>query len=53
MVEDEVVQDDHSWAASQCVDDPAVRLRVIADVVQRNVGGYGPRASTPHDGNLH
>jgi hypothetical protein len=38
--------------APQRVDDPAVRLRIVADVVERNVGGHGPRASAPHDRNL-
>jgi len=29
-----------------------VRLRIVADVVERNVGGHGPRSSAPHDRNF-
>ena len=53
MVEDEVVQDDHSRPSSQRIDDPAVRFRIVADVVERDVGGHGARASAPHDHDLH
>ena len=53
MVEHEVVQDDHSRPASQRVDDPAVRFRIVADVVERDVGGHGPRASAPHNRELN
>jgi len=53
MVEDEVVQDDHSRPASQRVDDPAVRFRIVADVVERDVGGHGPCASAPHNRELN
>ena len=38
MVEDEVVQHDDAGLPPQRVDDPAVRLGVVADVVQRDVG---------------
>jgi hypothetical protein len=49
VMEDEVVQDDHTWAASQRVDDPAVRFRVVPDVVQRNVRRDRARSPAPHD----
>ena len=35
VVEDEVVQDDDARAPAQRLDDPAVRVRVVADVVER------------------
>jgi hypothetical protein len=49
VVEHEVVEDDDPGPLAQCVDDPAVRLGVVADVVERDVGcrvpataaGYG------------
>ena len=37
VVEDELVQDHDAGALAQGVDDPAVRLRVVADVVERDV----------------
>ncbi len=38
VVEDEVVEDDDAWLPAQRVDDPRVRVRVVADVVERDVG---------------
>ena len=38
VVEDELVQDDDARPLAQRVDDPAVRVRVVADVVEREVG---------------
>ena len=35
VVEDEVVQDDEAPAALERIDDPAVGVRVVADVVER------------------
>jgi len=40
-MEDEVVEDDDSGPAFQRVDDPTVRLRIVPDVVEGNVGGDG------------
>src|SRR6266511_3959679 len=37
MVEHELVQHDHARPAAQGVDDPAVRVRVVPDVVERHV----------------
>ena len=37
VVEDEVVQDDDARPPAERVDDPAVRLRVVPDVVERDV----------------
>ncbi len=50
VVDDEVVQHDDAGAAAQRVDDPAVRVRVVADVVERDVGvADRPRATGAHD----
>ena len=54
MVQDEVVQDDDAGltagAAPERVDDPAVRVRVVADVVEREVGAaHRALAPAPHD----
>ena len=38
VVEDEVVEDDDAGRAAQRLDDPAVRVRVVADVVDAEVG---------------
>ena len=43
VVDDEVVQDDDAGPPPQRVDDPAVRVRVVADVVERDVRGDRPR----------
>src|SRR5438094_3732325 len=53
VVEDEVVEDHHARPSFQSVDDPAVCFRIIADVVERNVGRNGPRASASHEDDLH
>ena len=37
MMEDEVVQNDDTWTLAESVDDPAVRVRVVAEVVERQV----------------
>jgi hypothetical protein len=39
VVEDEVVQDDDAGPASERLDDPAVGLGVVADVVEGDVRG--------------
>ena len=45
MVEDEVVEDDDSGRSAQRLDDPAVRVRVVADVVDAtSVPRGGPSA---------
>ena len=50
VVEDEVVQHDDAGPPAQRVDDPAVRVRIVADVVERDVGVRdGRRAARPHD----
>ena len=50
MVEDEVVEDDDARPLPKRLDDPAVRLRVVADVVERNVGAAArPRPAPLHD----
>jgi hypothetical protein len=49
MVQDEVVQDDDTRPPSQRIDDPAVRLRIVADVKQRNVRRDRARASAPDE----
>ncbi len=50
MVEHEVVQHDDARAAAERVDDPAVRVRVVADVVERHVGIRDrPRAAGADD----
>ena len=50
VVEHEVVQDDDTGPAAQRVDDPAVRVGVVADVVEREVGAARrPRAPAPDD----
>ena len=53
MVQDEVVEDDHAGAATQRLDDPAVSLGVVTDVVQRDVAPRGAtEASGPGEGHL-
>ena len=42
MVEDEIVQDDDSRSPSQGVDDPRVRVGVVPDVVEGDVGRHVP-----------
>ena len=50
MVDDEVVQDDDAWPPTQRVDDPRVRVGVVADVVERDVRiSDGPGSSGAHD----
>ncbi len=50
MVDHPVVQDDDSRLPSQRVDDPRVRVRVVADVVERDVcAADRPRATRAHD----
>ena len=51
VVEDEVVQHDEPRRAAQRVDDPAVRVGVVADVVDAEVGRRAAAASLPrlHD----
>jgi hypothetical protein len=45
MVEDEVVEHDDAWPLAQRLDDPAVRVRVVADVVEADVRVGGRRSS--------
>ena len=52
MVQDEVVQDDDTRPSSQRIDDPAVRLRIVADVKQRDVRCDRAGASAPDDVHL-
>ena len=50
VVDHEVVQDDDAGTALERIDDPAVRIGIVADVVERDVRvGHGTRASRPHD----
>ena len=50
MVEHELVQHDDARPPPQRVDDPAVGVRVVADVVERDVGiRHRPGAPRPHD----
>ena len=49
VVQDEVVQDDDTRPSSQRIDDPAVRLRIVADVKQRDVRCDRAGASAPDD----
>ena len=49
MVQDEVVQDNDTRPSSQRIDDPAVRLRIVADVKQRDIRCDRARASAPND----
>ena len=50
VVEDEIVQDDYAGPAAESLDDPAVRLGVVADVVERDVGTpAAPTRPTPND----
>src|SRR5437764_6329074 len=49
VVEDEVVEDDDPRALPQRLDDPAVRVGVVADVVEADVGVPRRRLSTRHD----
>ena len=50
MVDDPVVEDDDTGLPPQGVDDPAVRVRVVADVVERHVRAADrPRPARPHD----
>jgi len=49
MVQDEVVQDDDTRPSSQRIDDPAVRLRIVADVKQRDIRCDRAGASAPDD----
>ena len=37
VVQHVFVQDDHAGTFVQCIDDPPVRVRVVADVVERDV----------------
>ena len=52
VVDDEVVEDDDTGPAAQGVDDPRVRLGVVPDVVQRDVGAarraLGPATDDRH-----
>jgi hypothetical protein len=45
VVEDDLVEDDDARASEQRLDDPVVRVRVVADVVERDVGRRRPAAA--------
>ena len=47
VMEDELVQADDARPAPERLDDPAVRLRVVADVVERDVAPTGARRNRP------
>jgi len=49
MVQNEVVQDDDARAAAQRLHDPAVRLGIVADVIERDVRRDRPRPATADD----
>jgi hypothetical protein len=49
VMKDEVVQHDDAVTAAQCVDDPAVSLRIVADVEESDIRGDRSRASAAHD----
>ena len=50
VVQHVFVQDDHTGTFVQCVDDPPVRIRVVADVVERDVCRRGaPTFLGDHD----
>jgi hypothetical protein len=38
VMEDEIVQDDDAGAAAESLDDPAVRRRIVADVIDGDIG---------------
>ena len=44
VVEDELVEDDDPRPRAQRLDDPSMRVRVVADVVERDVGFRRPAA---------
>ena len=50
VVKDEVVQDDDAGPLAERLDDPAVCVRVVADVVERDIGAAGgPRPAALDD----
>jgi len=49
VVQDEVVQDDDARLLAERVHDPAVRVRVVADVVEADVDVARPKATAPAD----
>ena len=54
MVQHELVQDDEAPPALERVDDPAVRVGVVPDVVERHIGASRRLPPTPpDDGDLH
>jgi hypothetical protein len=53
VVEDEVVEHDDASPPPERVHDPAVRLRVVADVVEGDVGpARRPLGASPDDGQV-
>ena len=53
VVEDEVVEDDDTRPLAQRVDDPGMRVRVVPDVVERDIGAARRRLLPPtHDGDV-
>jgi hypothetical protein len=50
VVQDEVVEHDDAWPTPQRVDDPRVRIRVVADVVQADIrAARRALATAPND----
>ena len=47
VVENELVHDDDAGPRPQRLDDPAVRLGVVADVVEADIGPFGARRLRP------
>jgi len=53
MMEDEIVQNDDAGPAAESLHNPAVRDRVVADVVERYVSSPARTArASPHDGDV-
>ncbi|HEU0318661.1 MAG TPA: hypothetical protein VFR49_15095 [Solirubrobacteraceae bacterium] len=53
MMEDEIVQNDDAGPAAECLHDPAVRDRVVADVVERYVSSPAmPASPSPDNGDV-
>ncbi len=53
VMQDEVVQDDDARTTTQRIHDPAMRLRIVAHVVERDVGCNGTRPAAADDLDVH
>jgi hypothetical protein len=52
-MEDEIVQDHDAWPTAESLDDPAVRLGVVSDVIERDVRSPArPAMASPDDVNV-